>query len=160
MCEEFIDMVVLFFIIWYGECGVYGCKCSNIGGYVLLLFFFWGFLGGFLILLGGGGYYVLLNSMVGNSIVGLLDVYSNVVVSVIIGVFSVIIWGIGLVWIFEVLNWLNGFNFFDVIGIVCMEVFISFLVFSWFSDILYEDVYEWDDDCWYVVCRRSKELRC
>lgn len=157
--EESTDTAAPPPITRYGERGVHGRKRSNTGGHVPPPLSFRGFSGGFSTPLGGGGHHASSNSTAGNSIAGSSDVYSNAAASAITGASSAITWGTGSVRTSEASNRPNGPNFFDAIGTVRMEAFISPLAFSRFSDTPYEDAHERDDDCRHAARRRSKESR-
>ncbi|KAK0745300.1 hypothetical protein B0T21DRAFT_345375 [Apiosordaria backusii] len=141
----------------YGERGgnVHGRKRSNTGGHVPPPLSFRGFSGP----VGGVGNHASTNSTAGNSIAGSSDIYSNAGASAITGASSAITWGTGSVRTSEASNRPNGPNFFDAIGTVRMEAFISPLAFSRFGDTPYEDIHERDDDYRHVARRRSKESR-
>lgn len=131
---------------------VHGRKRSNTGGHTGPPISFRGFSGP----AGSGGYHTASNSTAGNSVMtaGSSDIYSNAGVSAVTG-------SSGMTWATPsvgrtseassrpsgpVMN-----NFFDAIGTVRMEAFISPLAFN-------ETPYE-QDDFRYVARRRSKELR-
>ncbi|KAK4200710.1 meiotic cell cortex C-terminal pleckstrin homology-domain-containing protein [Triangularia verruculosa] len=154
--EESTDTAAPPPITRYGERGVHGRKRSNTGGHVPPPLSFRGFSGP----IGGAGYHASTNSTAGNSIAGSSDVYSNAGASAVTGASSAAItWGTGSVRTSEASNRPNGPNFFDAIGTVRMEAFISPLAFSRFGDTPYEDSNERDDDYRRAARRRSKELR-
>ncbi|KAK0666280.1 meiotic cell cortex C-terminal pleckstrin homology-domain-containing protein [Cercophora samala] len=153
--EESTDTAAPPPITRYGERGVHGRKRSNTGGHIPPPLSFRGFSGP----LGGAGHHASSNSTAGNSIAGSSDVYSNAGASAITGASSAITWGTGSVRTSEASNRPNGPNFFDAIGTVRMEAFISPLAFSRFGDTPYEDIQERDDDYRHAARRRSKESR-
>lgn len=133
----------------------HGRKRSNTGGHVPPPISFRGFSGP----AGSSGYHASTNSTAGNSTgtAGSSDMYSNGGTSGITGL-SAITWPTGgSVRTSEassgpsapVMN-----NFFDAIGTVRMEAFISPLSFSQLGETAYEP-----DDIRRVTHRRSKELR-
>ncbi|KAL2167857.1 hypothetical protein VTG60DRAFT_686 [Thermothelomyces hinnuleus] len=130
---------------------VHGRKRSNTGGHTGPPISFRGFSGP----AGSGGYHTASNSTAGNSVMtaGSSDIYSNTGASAITGS-SAMTWATPSVRTSEASSRPSGpgtNNFFDAIGTVRMEAFISPL--TW-SDTPYEQ-----DDYRQVVRRRSKELR-
>jgi hypothetical protein len=134
---------------------VHGRKRSNTGGHTGPPLSFRGFSGP----AGSGGYHTATNSTAGNSVMTAgSDLYSNAGVSAITG-------SSGMTWATPsvrtrtseassrpagpVMN-----NFFDAIGTVRMEAFISPLSLSQFDETPYEQ-----DDFRRVPRRRSKEMR-
>lgn len=136
---------------------LHGRKRSNTGGHVPPPLSFRGFSGP----AGGGGYHASTNSTAGNSIMtaGSSDMYSNAGVSAITGS-SGVTWPTGSVRTSEASSRPSGpvmNNFFEAIGTVRMEAFISPLSFSRFDETPpYEPQH---DDFRRVTRRRSKELR-
>ncbi|KAJ4306143.1 hypothetical protein N0V88_000939 [Collariella sp. IMI 366227] len=133
---------------------VHGRKRSNTGGHVPPPLSFRGFSGP----AGSGGHHASTNSTAGNSIMtaGSSDIYSNAGASAVTGS-SGMTWATPSVRASEassgpappVMN-----NFFDAIGTVRMEAFISPLGFRGFDETPYEQ-----DDLRAVTRRRSKEVR-
>lgn len=137
---------------------VHGRKRSNTGGHVPPPLSFRGFSGP----AGNGSYHASTNSTAGNSVgtAGSSDIYSNTGASGITAGSSAMTWatGPGSIRTSEASSrpsapGTNG-NFFDAIGTVRMEAFISPLSFSRFEETPYEC-----DDFRHVTRRRSKELR-
>ncbi|GAB1313905.1 Pleckstrin homology domain-containing protein [Madurella fahalii] len=137
---------------------VHGRKRSNTGGHVRPPLSFRGFSGP----AGNGSYHAPTNSTAGNSVgtAGSSDIYSNTGASGITAGSSGMTWatGPGSIRTSEASSRpsaaaANG-NFFDAIGTVRMEAFISPLSFSRFEETPYEY-----DDFRQVTRRRSKELR-
>lgn len=138
-----------------GTAQVHGRKRSNTGGHVPPPLSFRGFSGP----AGSGGYHASTNSTAGNSIMtaGSSDIYSNAGASAITGGSSAITWNTASVRTSEASSRPSGpvmNNFFDAIGTVRMEAFISPLSFSRFDEMPQEQ-----DDYRRVSHRRSKELR-
>ncbi|KAL2256970.1 hypothetical protein VTK26DRAFT_831 [Humicola hyalothermophila] len=134
---------------------VHGRKRSNTGGHVPPPLSFRGFSGP----AGSGGYHASTNSTAGNSIMtaGSSDVHSNAGASAITGASSAITWNTGSIRTSEVSSRPSGpavNNFFDAIGTVRMEAFISPLSFSRYDDMPYEQ-----EEFRRVYHKRSKELR-
>lgn len=139
---------------------VHGRKRSNTGGHVPPPLSFRGFSGP---VANGSSHHAPTNSTAGNSIgtAGSSDLYSNggassVVASSVVGS-SAVTWATGSVRTSEASSRPSGpamNNFFDAIGTVRMEAFISPLAFSRFEDTPYEQ-----DEVRRVARRRSKELR-
>lgn len=132
---------------------VHGRKRSNTGGHVPPPLSFRGFsspVGGT-----SNSYHAATNSTAGNSIVtaGSSDIYSNGGASSGMGS-SGITWATGSVRTSEASSRPGGPNFFDAIGTVRMEAFISPLAFSRFDDTPYEH-----EDARRSARRRSKEMR-
>ncbi|KAK4109378.1 hypothetical protein N656DRAFT_715985 [Canariomyces notabilis] len=136
---------------------VHGRKRSNTGGHVPPPLSFRGFSSP----IGNGSYHAPSNSTAGNSVgtAGSSDIYSNTGASGITGS-SAITWatGPGSIRSSEASSRPSGPgvnpNFFDAIGTVRMEAFISPLSFSRFEEAPYEY-----DDFRRVTRRRSRELR-
>ncbi|KAL2128879.1 hypothetical protein VTI74DRAFT_8522 [Chaetomium olivicolor] len=133
---------------------VHGRKRSNTGSHVPPPLSFRGFSGP----AGSGGYHVSTNSTAGNSIMtaGSSDVYSNAGASAVTGS-SGMTWATPSVRTSEASSRPSGpamNNFFDAIGTVRMEAFISPLGFRGFDETPYEH-----EDFRAVTRRRSKELR-
>jgi hypothetical protein len=131
---------------------VHGRKRSNTGGHVPPPLSFRGFSGP----AGSGGYHTASNSTAGNSVMtaGSSDIYSNAGASAVTGS-SGMTWATPSVRTSEASSRPSGPNFFDAIGTVRMEAFISPLSLSQFSETPYEP----DNDYRHVSRRRSKELR-
>lgn len=131
---------------------VHGRKRSNTGGHVPPPLSFRGFSGP----AASSGYHASTNSTAGNSIMtaGSSDIYSTGGASAITGL-SAVTWATGSVRTSEASSRPTGPNFFDAIGTVRMEAFISPLSFSQFD----ETPYEHEDFHRVVTHRRSKELR-
>jgi hypothetical protein len=133
---------------------VHGRKRSNTGGHVPPPLSFRGFSGP----AGSSGYHASTNSTAGNSIgtAGSSDIYSNTGASAITGL-SAVTWATGSMRTSEASSRPSGpvmNNFFDAIGTVRMEAFISPMSFSQFDETPYEH-----EDFRRVTHRRSKELR-
>ncbi|KAM7195428.1 hypothetical protein V8F20_007487 [Naviculisporaceae sp. PSN 640] len=132
---------------------VHGRKRSNTGGHVPPPLSFRGFsspIGG-----AGNSYHAATNSTAGNSIgtAGSSDIYSNGGASSGLGS-SGMTWATGSVRTSEASSRPSGPNFFDAIGTVRMEAFISPLAFSRFDETPYEQ-----EDTHRSARRRSKEMR-
>lgn len=132
---------------------VHGRKRSNTGGHVPPPLSFRGFsspIGGT-----SNSYHAATNSTAGNSIgtAGSSDIYSNGGASSGLGS-SGMTWATGSVRTSEASSRPSGPNFFDAIGTVRMEAFISPLAFSRFDETPYEQV-----DTRRSARRRSKEMR-
>ncbi|KAK4168936.1 anucleate primary sterigmata protein A [Cladorrhinum sp. PSN259] len=135
--------------------GVHGRKRSNTGGHMAPPLSFRGFSGP----AGSGGYHAATNSTAGDSIAGSSDIYSNAGASGITGL-SATTWGTTSVRTSEASARPSNANFFDAIGTVRMEAFISPLAFSRFEDTAYERQHGNDrDSVSYSARRRSKEIR-
>jgi hypothetical protein len=133
---------------------VHGRKRSNTGGHAGPPLSFRGFSGP----AGSGGYHTSTNSTAGNSVMtaGSSDIYSNAGASAVTGS-SGMTWATPSVRTSEASSRPAGpvmNNFFDAIGTVRMEAFISPLSLSQFDETPYEQ-----DDFRHVTRRRSKELR-
>ncbi|KAL2018830.1 hypothetical protein VTK56DRAFT_319 [Thermocarpiscus australiensis] len=133
---------------------VHGRKRSNTGGHVPPPLSFRGFSGP----AGSGSHHASTNSTAGNSIgtAGSSDIYSNGGASGVTGS-SALTWATGSVRTSEASSRPSApvtSNFFDAIGTVRMEAFISPLSFSRFEETPYE--YE---DFRRAGHRRSRELR-
>jgi len=134
---------------------VHGRKRSNTGGHVPPPLSFRGFSGP---ASSNGYHHAATNSTAGNSIgtAGSSDIYSNGGVSSGVGS-SGVTWATGSVRTSEASSRPSGpvmNNFFDAIGTVRMEAFISPLAFSRFEETPYEQ-----DEFRRVARRRSKEMR-
>ncbi|KAK4190662.1 anucleate primary sterigmata protein A [Podospora australis] len=131
---------------------VHGRKRSNTGGHIPPPLSFRGFSGP----VGSTGYHASTNSTTGNSIgtAGSSDIYSNGGASAMTGGSSAVTWGTGSVRTSEASSRPAAPNFFDAIGTVRMEAFISPMAFSRFDDAPLELEQERR-----VARRRSKELR-
>ncbi|KAK3988628.1 anucleate primary sterigmata protein A [Cladorrhinum sp. PSN332] len=135
--------------------GVHGRKRSNTGGHMAPPLSFRGFSGP----AGSGAYHAATNSTAGNSITASSDIYSNAGASGITGL-SATTWGTTSVRTSEASARPSNPNFFDAIGTVRMEAFISPLAFSRFDETPYEREHENDKDSFrYSARRRSKEIR-
>jgi hypothetical protein len=134
---------------------VHGRKRSNTGGHIPPPISFRGFSGP----AGSGGYHTATNSTAGNSVMtaGSSDIYSNAGASAVTGS-SGMTWATPSVRTSEASSRPSGpvmNNFFDAIGTVRMEAFIS--PHGAFSETTpYE---QQDDHLRQVTRRRSKELR-
>lgn len=131
---------------------VHGRKRSNTGGHAGPPVSFRGFSGP----AGGVGYHTASNSTAGNSIMtaGSSDIYSNTGASAVTGS-SAMTWATPSIHTSEASSRPSGpatNNFFDAIGTVRMEAFISPLTWG-------DTPYEQDDYYRQVIRRRSKELR-
>ncbi|KAK4228763.1 anucleate primary sterigmata protein A [Podospora fimiseda] len=132
--------------------GVHGRKRSNTGGHMAPPLSFRGFSGP-----AGSAYHAGTSSTAGTSITGSSDIYSNAGASGITGV-SATTWGTTSVRTSEASTRPSNPNFFDAIGTVRMEAFISPLAFSRFDETPHE--HENDKDSFrYSARRRSKEIR-
>ncbi|KAK3373505.1 hypothetical protein B0T24DRAFT_265253 [Lasiosphaeria ovina] len=132
---------------------VHGRKRSNTGGHVPPPLSFRGFSGP-----ASGANHAATNSTAGNSIgtAGSSDIYSNGGASSVLGS-SAITWATGSVRTSEASSRPSGApmnNFFDAIGTMRMEAFISPLAFERFEETPYEQ-----EDVRRVTRRASKELR-
>ncbi|KAK5652457.1 hypothetical protein OQA88_10501 [Cercophora sp. LCS_1] len=132
---------------------VHGRKRSNTGGHVPPPLSFRGFSGP-----AGSYHHAATNSTAGNSVgtAGSSDIYSNGGASSGMGS-SGVTWATGSVRTSEASSRPSGpvmNNFFDAIGTVRMEAFISPLAFSRFEETPYEQ-----DEFRRVARRRSKEMR-
>lgn len=130
---------------------VHGRKRSSTGGHVPPPLSFRGFSGP-----AAGSYHAATNSTAGNSIGGSSDLYSNGGGSSVVGS-SAVTWATGSVRTSEASSRPSGpvmNNFFDAIGTVRMEAFISPLAFSRFEETPYEQ-----DEMRRDARRRSKEIR-
>jgi hypothetical protein len=136
---------------------LHGRKRSNTGGHVPPPLSFRGFSGP----AGSGGYHTASNSTAGNSVMtaGSSDIYSNAGTSAVTGS-SGMTWATPSVRTSEASSRPSGPNFFDAIGTVRMEAFISPLSLSQFSEAPYEGLdSNSNNDFRHVSRRRSKELR-
>lgn len=133
---------------------LHGRKRSNTGGHVPPPLSFRGFSGP----MGGGSHHAATNSTAGNSVgtTGSSDIYNNSQASS-----GNVTWAVsttaGSVRTSEASSRPSGAtmnNFFDAIGTVRMEAFISPLAFSPFEESIYEQ-----DEMRFLARRRSKELR-
>ncbi|KAK3370260.1 hypothetical protein B0H63DRAFT_527994 [Podospora didyma] len=132
---------------------LHGRKRSNTGGHVPPPLSFRGFSGP------SSGHHAATNSTAGNSIgtAGSSDMYSNAGASSGVGS-SGLTWPTGSVRTSEASSRPSGpvmNNFFDAIGTVRMEAFISPLAFSRFEETPFEE----EEEVRRVARRRSKELR-
>ncbi|KAK3327315.1 hypothetical protein B0T19DRAFT_357663 [Cercophora scortea] len=137
-----------------GHAAIHGRKRSNTGGHVPPPLSFRGFSGP----AGGSSSHAPTNSTAGNSILtaGSSDIYSNGAASSAFGS-SGMTWATGSIRTSEASSRPSGMpsnNFFDAIGTMRMEAFISPLAFSRFEETPLEH-----EDIRRVSRRRSKELR-
>lgn len=133
---------------------VHGRKRSNTGNHVAPPLSFRGFSGPAASL-----YQAPTNSTARNSIAGSSDIYSNAGASGVTGL-SATTWATSSVRTSEASTRPSGPNFFDAIGTVRMEAFISPLAFSRFDETPFERDHDYDRDSFtYSARRRSKEIR-
>ncbi|KAK4463964.1 anucleate primary sterigmata protein A [Cladorrhinum samala] len=133
---------------------IHGRKRSSTGNHVAPPLSFRGFSGP-----AGSLYQAPTNSTAGNSIAGSSDIYSNAGASGLTGL-SATTWATSSVRTSEASTRPSGPNFFDAIGTVRMEAFISPLAFSRFDETPFERDHDYDRDSFtYSARRRSKEVR-